>query len=82
VFSTHAISNLALALRAVGNVVTGTDEQTQMVLNHGALSYFPKLLKHPKDKLNKVSSMRESGLCFLESLSVCKSSLLDISSGE
>ena len=44
-----------LALRAIGNIVTGTDEQTQLVLNHGALAYFPKLLKHQKDKLNKVS---------------------------
>ena len=41
-------------MRAIGNVVTGTDEQTQFVLNHGALAYFPKLLKHQKDKLNKV----------------------------
>lgn len=45
---------LNLALRAVGNVVTGTDEQTQVVLNQGVLGYFPKLLKHQKDKLNKV----------------------------
>ncbi len=44
-----------LALRAIGNVVTGTDEQTQLVLNQGALAYFPKLLKHQRDKLNKVS---------------------------
>lgn len=43
-----------LALRAVGNIVTGTDEQTQIVLNHGALNYFPKLLQYQKDKLNKV----------------------------
>lgn len=43
-----------VALRAIGNVVTGTDDQTQFVLNHGALAYLPKLLKHHKDKINKV----------------------------
>lgn len=47
-----------LALRAVGNVVTGTDDQTQLVLNHGALNYFSKLLKHPKDKINKVKKTK------------------------
>lgn len=47
-------TNGNLALRAVGNIVTGTDEQTQLVLDHGALNYFPKLLKHEKEKLNKV----------------------------
>lgn len=45
-----------LALRAIGNVVTGTDEQTQHVINHGALNYFSKLLTHQKNKLNKVCS--------------------------
>lgn len=34
------------ALRAVGNIVTGTDEQTQVVLNCDALSHFPALLSH------------------------------------
>lgn len=43
------------ALRAVGNIVTGTDEQTQIVLNCSALSYLPMLLQHPKEKINKVS---------------------------
>jgi len=41
------------ALRAVGNVVTGTDEQTQCVLNHGALTHFSALLSHNKEKINK-----------------------------
>ena len=42
------------ALRAVGNIVTGTDEQTQVVLNCDVLSHFPNLLSHPKEKINKV----------------------------
>lgn len=42
------------ALRAVGNIVTGTDEQTQVVLNCDALSHFTALLTHTKEKINKV----------------------------
>ncbi|XP_038631397.1 importin subunit alpha-4-like isoform X2 [Scyliorhinus canicula] len=41
------------ALRAVGNIVTGTDEQTQIILNCDVLSHFPNLLSHPKEKINK-----------------------------
>lgn len=44
------------ALRAVGNIVTGTDEQTQVVLNCDVLSHFPNLLSHPKEKINKVKT--------------------------
>ncbi len=53
-FESILYTSLYLALRAVGNIVTGTDEQTQLVLNYGALNYFPKLLKYQKEKLNKV----------------------------
>jgi hypothetical protein len=42
------------ALRAVGNIVTGTDDQTQEVLNKEALKYFHSLLSHSKPKINKV----------------------------
>ena len=45
------------ALRAVGNIVTGTDSQTQEVLNCDALAHFPGLLRHPRDKTNKVRSL-------------------------
>uniref|UniRef100_A0A2K6R220 Importin subunit alpha n=1 Tax=Rhinopithecus roxellana TaxID=61622 RepID=A0A2K6R220_RHIRO len=41
------------ALRAVGNIVTGTDKQIQVVLNCDALSHFPALLTHPNKKINK-----------------------------
>ena len=43
------------ALRAVGNIVTGTDDQTQTVLNYDALSHFPQLLNHAKEKINNVN---------------------------
>lgn len=49
------------ALRAVGNIVTGTDEQTQVVLNCDALSHFTALLTHTKEKINKVFEL----FCFL-----------------
>lgn len=48
------------ALRAVGNIVTGTDEQTQVVLNCDVLSHFPNLLTHPKEKINKVPQLHTS----------------------
>lgn len=39
------------ALREVGNIVTGTDVQTQVLLSCGVLSHFPNLLTHPKEKI-------------------------------
>ncbi len=52
------------ALRAVGNIVTGTDEQTQTVLNNDALSHFPALLNHPKEKINKVYAINSHVVTF------------------
>lgn len=37
--------------------MTGTDEQTQVVLNCDVLSHFPNLLTHPKEKINKVRAL-------------------------
>ena len=54
------MNNSPIALRAVGNVVTGTDEQTQLVLNQGVLGYFPKLLRHNREKLHKVRWINHS----------------------
>jgi hypothetical protein len=45
---------LAPALRCIGNIVTGTDEQTQTILDFGALSFIKPLLDHPKEKIKKV----------------------------
>ena len=60
------------ALRAVGNIVTGTDEQTQVVLNCDALQHFPALLTHPKEKINKVKSLFIQNLKLNEKFSSCK----------
>lgn len=45
------------ALRAVGNIVTGSDEQTQLVLDCGVLQEMPQLLSHQKEKINKVCNL-------------------------
>ena len=58
------------ALRALGNIVTGTDEQTQTVLNYGALLYFPTLLSHHKAKINKVQTSSWLSLKFAALLEV------------
>ena len=39
---------LTPALRTAGNIVTGTDAQTETMLQSGLLNVFPKLLSHPK----------------------------------
>ena len=51
--------------------MTGTDEQTQVVLNCDVLSHFSNLLTHPKEKINKVSLSRteeEEGFLFSSSV--------------
>ncbi len=42
------------ALRTLGNIVTGTDEQTQVVLEHGILFHLANLLRHPKPSIVRV----------------------------
>ncbi len=42
------------ALRAVGNIVTGSDQQTQLVLDAGVLQHMEKLLRHPRTNIQKV----------------------------
>ncbi|KAK1798911.1 hypothetical protein P4O66_007180, partial [Electrophorus voltai] len=49
-------------LRAVGNIVTGTDEQTQGVLNAGALAFFPGLLTHRRSGIQKEAAWTLSNI--------------------
>ena len=50
------------ALRAIGNIVTGTDEQTQKVIDAGALAVFPSLLTNPKTNIQKEATWTMSNI--------------------
>ena len=44
------------ALKMAGNIVTGTNQQTEAMLELGLLNVLPKLLRHPKANIVKVIS--------------------------
>ena len=43
------------ALRTAGNIVTGSDSQTEAMINLGLLNVLPKLLRHNKQNIVKVT---------------------------
>ena len=43
------------ALRTAGNIVTGSDSQTEAMINLGLLNVFPKLLRHNKPNILNVT---------------------------
>ena len=51
------------ALRAVGNIVTGSDQQTQLVLDCGALTHFNTLLRHARSNIQKVRGRPAHTVC-------------------
>nr|CAB3260065.1 importin subunit alpha-1-like [Phallusia mammillata] len=53
---------LTPVLRVIGNIVTGTDQQTQRVIDLGALSAFQKLLTHPKPTIQKEAAWTLSNI--------------------
>uniref|UniRef100_A0A8D2KUT2 Importin subunit alpha n=1 Tax=Varanus komodoensis TaxID=61221 RepID=A0A8D2KUT2_VARKO len=50
------------ALRAMGNVVTGTDEQTQKAIDAGMLAVLPQLLRHRKATVQKEAAWALSNI--------------------
>ena len=49
---------LTPALRTAGNIVTGSDSQTEAMINLGLLNVFPKLLRHNKPNIVKVKDLQ------------------------
>uniref|UniRef100_A0A8C5IQ90 Importin subunit alpha n=1 Tax=Junco hyemalis TaxID=40217 RepID=A0A8C5IQ90_JUNHY len=49
-------------LRAIGNVVTGTDQQTQEALDAGVLTVLPRLLRHSKSGIQKEAAWTLSNI--------------------
>ena len=47
---------LTPALRTAGNIVTGSDSQTEAMISLGLLNVFPKLLRHNKPNIVKVKN--------------------------
>ncbi|ELW50110.1 Importin subunit alpha-2 [Tupaia chinensis] len=51
-----------LVIKAIGNIVTGTDEQTQVVIDAGALAVFPSLLTNSKTNIQKEATWTMSNI--------------------
>ncbi|KAL3255049.1 hypothetical protein MRX96_046696 [Rhipicephalus microplus] len=58
----HPVSVVTPALRALGNIVTGSDAQTQAVIDAGALVPLRALLRHPKANLQKEAAWAVSNI--------------------
>lgn len=50
------------ALRSIGNVVSGSDLQTQMAIDAGVLNALPKLMHHPKPSIQKEAAWAVSNI--------------------
>ena len=50
----NVFSTQTPALRTIGNIVTGSDQQTQTVLECNVLEHFESLLRHHKANIQKV----------------------------
>lgn len=62
-FHRHNSQNIVkAALRAVGNIVTGDDAQTQVILNSGALPHILHLLSSEKESIRKEASWTISNI--------------------
>lgn len=56
------VSVITPALRAVGNIVTGSDQQTQKIIDAGILKCFHVLMKHSKMSIQKEAAWTISNI--------------------
>ena len=56
------VSVVTPALRTIGNIVTGDDEQTQKVIESGLLKNFTSLMQHPKMSIQKEAAWTVSNI--------------------
>lgn len=50
------------ALRSIGNIVSGSDLQTQMAVDAGVLNILPQLMRHPKASVQKEAAWALSNI--------------------
>lgn len=50
------------ALRSIGNIVSGSDLQTQMAVDAGVLNVLPELMRHPKASVQKEAAWTLSNI--------------------
>lgn len=62
VHNKNEVGILSPALRCIGNIVTGSDEQTQSVIDARALEIFPALLTHQKIGVQKEAAWTLSNI--------------------
>lgn len=55
------LPTVTLALRAIGNIITGTDEQTQVITDAEELAVFPSLT-NPKTNIQKEATWTTSNI--------------------
>lgn len=56
------LSVLTPCLHTMGNIVAGTDEQTQMAINTGMLKVLGQALEYPKSSIQKLAAWMMSNM--------------------
>lgn len=61
-FFPSIFDNQTPALRSIGNIVSGSDLQTETAIDAGVLNVLPKLMRHPKASIQKEAAWALSNI--------------------